>query len=184
MKIRWVLRSLIYCRQRFTQQVCFLNLKGVKLSPMAQAYCKIIQVWEKQGFRRTRQITWKSLKHSYLTLLPVWFSILMWKAVFLSLWNKAWVCVNPKKMFSPVPFHFLLPSFSSLWTHISICVLKLGHQHIHGLPDVLGSPEGMHDHETASTHMCKTVWKSPSQKCVRLLPLKILENTSPKESVS
>ena len=85
MEIRWVLRSLIYCRLRLTHQVCFLNFRGMKLSPMAHACCKIIQVWEKQGFRRTGQIAWKSLKISHLTLLPPWLSILMWKAVFLSL---------------------------------------------------------------------------------------------------
>ena len=108
-KIRWVLRSLIYCRQKFTQQVCFLNLKGVKLNPMTQAYCKIIQVWEKQGFGRTRQITWKSLKHSYLTLLPTWFSILMWKAIFLSLEIKLGLVQIQR-----ILFHWYLSIFTCL----------------------------------------------------------------------
>lgn len=168
MEIRWVLKSLIYCRLRLTHQVCFLNFRGMKLSPMAHARCKIIQVWEKQGFGRTGQIAWKSLKISHLALLPPWLNILVWKAVFLSLWNKTWACTNPKKILSPVPFHFHLPSFYLLWTRILICVLSFGDQHTHGLSDVLGSPEGVHDRKTASTQVCKTVWQSPPQTGVRL----------------
>ena len=76
---------------------------------MTQAYCKIIQVWEKQGFGRTRQITWKSLKHSYLTLLPTWFSILMWKAIFLSLEIKLGLVQIQR-----ILFHWYLSIFTCL----------------------------------------------------------------------
>lgn len=82
-EIRCVLRSLIYWILRLTQQVCCLNFRVMRPSPMAHACCKIIQVWEKQGFGRTGQIAWKRFKNSHLTLLFPRLNILIWKAVFL-----------------------------------------------------------------------------------------------------
>lgn len=52
-EIKCMLRSLIYWILRLTQQVCCLNFRVMRPSPMAHACCKIIQVWEKQGFGRT-----------------------------------------------------------------------------------------------------------------------------------
>lgn len=83
-EIKCVLSSLIYWILRLTQQVCCLNFRVMRPSPMACACCRIIQVWGKQGFVRIGQIAWKSLKNSHLTLLFPWLNILIWKAVFLS----------------------------------------------------------------------------------------------------
>lgn len=108
-EIKCVLSSLIYWILRLTQQVCCLNFRVMRPSPMACACCRIIQVWGKQGFVRIGQIAWKSLKNSHLTLLFPWLNILIWKAVFLSPWNKT--CENLKKFLSSVLFHFHLLSF-------------------------------------------------------------------------
>lgn len=52
--LRWVLRSLVYQTEAHAQ-VCFLNFRGLRPSPMACACGKIIQVWEERGFGRPGQ---------------------------------------------------------------------------------------------------------------------------------